>query len=320
MMTTDKQRMYQDILIVLIISLMTYLVAGYLDLAERYIDWTALGEIYQLDEVVFVLLSGCIGMIWFSFRRRAELKRSLQTNLAMQNKLQNTNQHISRLLDENRALVKHIALVRESERQHLATELHNVFGQHLAAMDANLSVAINISDSSELQNILKPVMDSTSHLRSITKNKLRHLKPPLLKSIGLSGAIEELLHDWQQSFPDITLSTLLAVEDSNINEETALTIYRAVQEGLDNVGRHTNATKVHLILNEVEPPTAADDSFLHLKLNDNGEGLPPEQIMRGLGLIGIRERVEAQNGTFSLAPASHQGAVLELTIPINAGH
>lgn len=320
MMTTDKQRMHQDILIVLIISLMTYLVAGSLDLAERYINWTALGEIYQLDEAVFVLLSGCIGMIWFSFRRRAELKRSLQTNLAMQNKLQNTNQHISRLLDENRALVKHIALVRESERQHLATELHNVFGQHLAAMDANLSVAINISDNSELQTVLQSVMDSTTHLRSITKNKLRHLKPPILKSIGLSGAIEELLHDWQQSFPDIKLSSLLAVEDTNINEETALTIYRAVQEGLVNVGRHANASEVHLILNEIEPAAAADDTSLHLKLSDNGKGLPPEQIMKGLGLIGIRERVEAQSGTFSLAPASPQGAVLELTIPINASH
>jgi len=320
MMSTNKQRMHQDIFIVVIISLVTYLVAGYFDLAERYIDWTALGEIYQLDEAIFVLLSGCIGMIWFSFRRRSELKQSLQTNLAMQHKLQDTNQHISRLLDENRALVKHIALVRESERQHLATELHNVFGQHLAAMDANLTVALNITDNNDIQNMLQSVMDSTTHLHSITKNKLRNLKPPILKSIGLSGALQELFHDWQQSFQDISLSSLLSIEDDHINEETALTIYRAVQEGLVNVSRHAQASEVHLVLNEIEPPTSTGNTSLHLRLSDNGKGLPPEQLMKGLGLIAIRERVEAQNGTFSLTPASPQGAKLELIIPINASH
>lgn len=317
MNANDKQRMHQDTLLVLIVTLLTYLVAGYFDLAERYIDWTALGEIYQLDEAVFVLLSGCIGMIWFSYRRRSELTKSLQTNLAMQNELQQTNQHISQLLDENKALIKHTALVRESERQHLATELHDVFGQHLAAMDANLTVALNVTDNDDLHTMLQSVMDSTTHLRSITKNKLRNLKPPILKSIGLSGALQELFQDWQQSFPEISLSSLLSVEDDILDEETALTLYRAVQEGLVNVSRHAQATEVSIVLNEISPSLLAGNTSLHLRLSDNGKGLPPKEPIKGLGLIGIRERVEAQSGTFSLVTASPQGTQLELTIPLN---
>jgi glucose-6-phosphate-specific signal transduction histidine kinase len=311
-MPFNKQQIHHDLLVIAVLALLVYWVAGYFDLAERYIDWTALGELYQLDEIVFVLLAICLGLIWFSLRRIRELKHILLHNLTMQHNLRKTNQHISQLLENNRALVKHIALVRESERQHLATELHDVFGQHLAAMDANLTVATNLNEDSKLSEILVAVMDSTTHLRTLTRDKLRNLKPPILKSIGLSGAVQELLHDWRLSFPDISVTAELDIHDEQLDEDVALTLYRAIQEGLVNISRHAHADTVFLKLEEQHHQ---QQHSLHLLLEDNGKGVLSDSKDKGMGLIGVRERTEALDGHFSLSPASPTGTRLQITIP-----
>lgn len=311
-----QQRFYSDLIVVLIVMLTTYLVAGYFDLAERYIDWTALGELYQLDEIVFVLLAGCLGLFWFSIRRLRELSLTLKRNLSMQQQLKDSNTDIRRLLRENQALINHMTQLREAERHHLASELHDVFGQHLAAMDANLTVAMHLApqNSDNLRLVLQSVIGSTTHLRGLTRNKLRQLKPPALDSIGLSGAVRELISDWQQTFPDIVVSLNIELRDHQISNEISLTVYRALQEGLVNISRHAEASKVLIHLWQSQQ----DSAFaLKLTLEDNGKGLTPEKQTpeQGLGLVGIRERSRALGGHFAIGNISPTGVRLTLSIP-----
>lgn len=307
-----KQSIKRDVVWITLSSFITYLVASYFDLAERYIDWTALGELYQLDEIIFVLLVFCAGLIWFSTRRISELSLSLKHNLAMQAELSHNNKKIRQLLNDKQSLVQRIALVRESERDHLASELHDVFGQHLAAMDANLTVALNQTDNTSLKPILESVMDSTTVLRSITRNKLRHLKPPSLDSIGLKGAIRELVSEWKQSFSGTT-NISLDINDNEIPKPVALTMYRGLQEGLTNITRHADAEQVSIHFHQFRE---LGNACIQLKLEDDGQGINTNiESQQGLGLISIRERCEALDGEFYIAARQPQGTCLTITIP-----
>jgi len=314
--TDKKNKGKLDLTIILAASLVTYLVAGYFDLAERWIDWAKLGEFYQLDEIIFVLLVLSSGLMWFSRRRYNELQETLQRNLEIKRKLELQNADNATLLSQNRALIKHITQVREAERNHLASELHDVFGQYLAAIDVNASVAIKFkTDDPKLQSILKTIQDSAAYLRNVTRSQLRSLKPPGLETVGLSAAVEDLVLQWQLSFPDYEVRLCIEVDDSIVGYDTALTVYRCLQEALTNVTRHANADKIFIDL--VTHSKSNQHSELNLTIRDNGKGFDPNEAMgKGLGLIGIRERVHELTGEFYLHQADPKGAVLGLSIPL----
>lgn len=309
-----QQKTYADLSIVLVLTTLTYLIAGYFDLAERYINWTALGEWYQLDEIVFVLLVGCLGLVWFSLRRLNEQTKTLTHNLTMHEQLKKNHLHIKQLLKQNQALVNHMMLVRESERHHLATELHDVFGQYLAAMDANLNVAKQLTPTSneKLQLIIQSVIDSTTHLRGVTRNKLRSLKPPTLDSLGFSGAAMELISDWQQTFPDIAVSKHIDINDETTEENTALALYRALQEGLVNVSRHAEASQIEIQL--FQQSTTRQNRYT-LILDDNGKGMDVDiSAPAGLGLLGIRERCQDLGGQLIIGTSPLGGTRLTVNL------
>lgn len=305
-----------DLAVIVGASLLSYFVAGYFDLAERWINWAALGEFYQLDEIIFVLLVLSTGLMWFGRRRYIELQDTLKRNLEIKTKLEVQNADNAKLLLQNRALIKHITQVREAERNHLASELHDVFGQYLAAIDVNASVAIKYkTEDPKLQSILKTIQDSASYLRNVTRSQLRSLKPPGLETVGLSAAIEDLISQWQLSFPHYDINIAIDVDDQLVDYDTALTIYRSMQEALTNITRHADATTIHIDL--ITQHKSAQRNDISLTIRDNGIGFDPNEGMgKGLGLIGIRERVHALNGQFNLHPAEPKGTVLALNIPL----
>jgi len=311
-----KNRGKIDLAIIVVASLLTYLVAGYFDLAERWINWAALGEFYQLDEIIFVLLVFSSGLMWFGRRRYIELQETLKRNLEIKTKLELQNADNAKLLLQNRALIKHITQVREAERNHLASELHDVFGQYLAAIDVNASVAIKYkTDDPKLQSILKTIQDSASYLRNVTRSQLRSLKPPGLETVGLSAAIEDLISQWQMSFPQYEININIEVDDRLVDYDTALTVYRCLQEALTNITRHAEAHKICIDL--VTQNKSVQGNDISLTIRDDGKGFDPNEAMgKGLGLIGIRERVHALNGLFKLHQAEPTGSVLTLNIPI----
>jgi glucose-6-phosphate-specific signal transduction histidine kinase len=239
----------------------------------------------------------------------------------MQQALREINNDISRLLQENQALINHMTEVRESERHYLATELHDVFGQHLAAMDANLTVAKHLAsgNNENFQQVLDSVISSTTHLRELTRNKLRQLKPPSLNSIGLSGAVRELVSDWQQTYDDIEIEMDIELDDQQPCEAVSLAIYRALQEGLVNIARHAEASMAEIRLWSSQENASA---MVNLTLKDNGRGLPEQQQSpgSGLGLVGIRERSHALGGRFEIGNRKPRGAQLTITLPFNSSN
>ncbi len=314
----NKSNINFDLTIVVTLAIVTYLLAGYFNLAERWLDWAYYGEHYQLDEIIFVLLVLSAGMVWFGQRRYKELQTVLQQNIEITLALEKNNLEIASLLTQNRALIKHNTQVREAERSHLASELHDVFGQYLAAIDVNASAALKQTKVDEKSYpLIKTIQDSANYLREVTRSQLRSIKPPSLESVGLSAAINELISQWLISFPNYQLSLSIDVNDEWVEYDTALTIYRCLQEGLSNIVQHASASRISIDL--VTRLSPEFENEICLMLQDDGIGLNADaSLSKGLGLIGIRERVTALSGHFHLDPAKPQGTVVVLIIPLGA--
>jgi signal transduction histidine kinase len=231
----------------------------------------------------------------------------------MQKKLATSNDDISQLLGENMAMVRRLVVIREKERQHLATELHDVFGQYLAAIDANLIAAQNtVTHDSKTYQILQSVLSSCQFLTNVTRNKLRDLKPLSLKNLGLSGAIEELVEQWKLTFKEYKLTYHLDINDELISEDVALTIYRAIQEGLVNVVRHAKAKNINI--NVVSSIHNCKVAKILLTLDDDGNGFESGASM-GIGLVAMRERSYSLNGEFSINSIQPHGTQIRINLP-----
>lgn len=312
-----KKRAWVDLMLIASASVLTWLLAGSLDLAERWINWAALGEHFQLDEIIFVLLVSCIGLMWFGKRRFVELENVLRQNLKIQSSLEDKHHEISVLLQQNRALIKHITFLREAERNQLASELHDVFGQHLAAIDVNVSVGMRkTSKDHPLYKTLETIQASTGFLRNVTRSKLRSIKPPGLEEVGLTASIKDLIAQWLASFPEFKLEQDIELDDDQIDYDISLTLYRCLQEGLVNISRHAEASVITLKMSMQSDQTGKK---VMLQLADNGGGFQTDELIgKGMGLIGMRERVNSLNGDFELESEPEKGTDITITIPLFA--
>jgi signal transduction histidine kinase len=309
-----------EAILIAVITVSSYFIAAYFELAENWQEWAHPEEHYQLDELIFVFMTLSLCLIWFSHRRYKELKASLEHNIAISTSLEHKNTEVVTLLKQNRELIKHITQVRESERNELARELHDVFGQYLAAIDVNAAVACKYAENDEkLQPVLQTIHSSATHLIEVTRSQLQSIKQPNIQSMGLSASIESLLSQWLVSFPNYQLSSSIDVEDSWVSNEIGLSIYRCVQEGLSNIVKHAGANTILISvstqINKVSPITKAKEIVLIIQ--DNGVGLSSNKRSdSGLGIIGMRERINALSGEFSAAAAKTSGTEIRIKVPL----
>jgi signal transduction histidine kinase/CHASE1-domain containing sensor protein len=211
-----------------------------------------------------------------------------------------------RLQDLSRKLLE----VQEAERRRIAHELHDEAGQLLAAVHLALEATI-IGLPPQLREGFHQVRHHLDAIETRLRCLAHELRPNILDDLGLLPALQALAQRVAQRTKlclrvDIRLTGRLAPA-----VETAL--YRIMQEGLTNITKHAAATHVDLQLWQ-------DDKHLYGLLRDDGVGFAVEQVMgetgsRGLGLLGIQERLEALGGTLQITSALGQGTTLEITLP-----
>jgi len=249
-------------------------------------------------------------------------QQQLQDNLAVQDSL--NRELVARLQDQmialdqlNRALQEanqRLVVEREAERKALARELHDQVIQDLLSFNYQLeeieSALPEGAPQDELQSIRQGIRDVVAMLRQICSD----LRPPTLDSHGLLSALRSLVSQWSEQ-TGIPVELKLDQTLERWPETIELSVFRIVQEGLNNVRKHAQATRVELELRRT--PAAG----LMLRLADNGRGMsaPPDLIrlseQKHFGLINISERVSLLRGTMSIGPLSPLGG-LELRIEI----
>lgn len=220
------------------------------------------------------------------------------------------------LLHENRRLMKELFHIQEKERRLIARELHDELGQWLTVIRVENEVILNNTSSGSIAAIsARAVNECTQKMNEIIHEILHQLRPVLLDTVGLTDALSELKRQWCVHHPQIILELKLNGELDKLSESINIAVYRIVQEGLTNIYNHAEATWAQISLSRKNGTEPADDCLL-LTIEDNGKGYNTHQQFRGLGLLGMRERVIAMRGTLSVRSAYNEGTEINIKLPI----
>ncbi|CAM8641046.1 COG4585 Signal transduction histidine kinase [Oxalobacteraceae bacterium] len=233
--------------------------------------------------------------------------------------------HLAAALTEQiakqRELLHRLQDVQEEERRKLAHELHDEFGQLLTAIQVDASYLLKRSaGQSALEACAQAMYENSSSILSQLRGLLAQLRPYGLQGdeehdIALEQALRDLVKQ-RQSRGAVELECRLNVNLDNIAipQRLAVAIYRIAQEALTNVMRHAEASHVDIAV-------AVDTSARTLRLTvaDDGKGMASTdpQPTGGLGLIGIRERVLANQGQLHWHTVNPHGVLLEATFPLD---
>lgn len=221
------------------------------------------------------------------------------------------------LLEGNRFLIHKSLAVQEEERRHLARELHDELGQCMTAIqaDAELIKEVAGQHDSRVAASADAIVRVSSRMYDVVHSMMRRLRPTVLDDLGLVAALEEAVKDWQARHPEVACTFVSGGTLDDLGEPVNISLYRIVQEGLTNAARHAAATRIGIHL-DCRRPAGGGARRVTLTLRDDGRGMDVARPGRGLGLIGMRERVEALGGTLTLHSAPGEGTEIRVEIPL----
>jgi signal transduction histidine kinase len=220
-----------------------------------------------------------------------------------------TEKELNDLTVRLQSMAAHIQYSVEKEKTYIANELHDQVGQYLTGMKFDLdAVIINMQESEKVKQIRNTVV-RINELIGIVQNLTATIKPVVLSGMGLKADVDWFVREFEQRtqmdvFMDIDYTL-------DISEEAALSIFRILQESLTNIGRHSKASRVEIIVKKV------NESF-HFVISDNGIGITEEQInsQKSFGIIIMKERVNAMGGTFIISSKNKTGTRIDISIPL----
>jgi signal transduction histidine kinase len=224
-------------------------------------------------------------------------------------------EEIAQSREELRALAARLESIREEERTRIARELHDELGQALTGLKLDLAWMerrLNRHSQSELTDRCASLLARLDEVMISVRRIVTELRPSVLDQLGLADAIE-----WQaQEFAartGLALDLDVDCDCASPPDGVASAVFRMLQEALNNVAKHANATRIRVALC-VEPDSIA------LDVSDDGRGITQDE-MRGassLGLLGLRERAIAWGGTVAISGDVKSGTTVALRLPLPA--
>ncbi|WP_181700598.1 histidine kinase [Chthonobacter albigriseus] len=230
-------------------------------------------------------------------------------------------ERLEQITAERAALTRRLIAVQEEERRTLARELHDEFGQSLTAIQS-LAAAVELgAEPHQTASIedARLIGRVAARLSEIVRGSLERLRPSELDTYGLAASLRGLLlgrdgvltrRDGKRVEVDLSIDE--TVEEAS--PEIALSFFRVVQECLTNTARHGQSKHIRIqLLRE----TAQQQAGYALLIEDDGGG-SDDRAGSGLGLSGMRERIMALGGRFSVERSAH-GMRLSASVPSGAG-
>ena len=215
---------------------------------------------------------------------------------------------LAMLSDERRDVAQTLIATREATLREISRELHDEFGQVLTAMGSMLGrVSKRVADDSPLRSDLREIGEVAQGALDSVRGLSQSLHPSILEELGLESTIEWYLSTFErQSGVDVAYER--DGDPVQVSDQTAIHVYRVLQEALANVARHSGATRASVRLR-------ASGGAIHLEVEDRGHGFSPNGSRRGLGLVAMRERAALLGGTLEVANIPDGGTRVHLTVP-----
>jgi two-component system, NarL family, sensor histidine kinase UhpB len=284
----------RDLAVVVLVTVIAAFVAVRFEVSEALFSWTRSREKFQVDELPGVLLVFAACLVWFSARRFAVARQQIV-------RAHELDRQLAGALSENRRLAQQYVQVQESERRALARDLHDELGQYLNAIKLD---AVELrerlrGDTASMQTVAGMITNIDLVQRTVI-GLIRQLRPAGLDEFGLAGALEQCVNEWRRRLPNAVVDLAIDAGLDDLDEEHRLTVYRLVQEALTNVARHSHASRVQISVGTEGQAASAGRSVV-ARIADNGRGSGATPATSGLGLVGMRERVESLGGTLELS-------------------
>ncbi len=237
--------------------------------------------------------AACGLLIFAAYHWRVE---SLKSRTAAQ-------QEISRRLIES----------QELERQRIAGELHDGLGQSLLVIKSRALLALRDPDlPAGAREELDALTSMAGHAIGEARQIAHNLRPFQLDELGLTRALRGMINNVSRA-SGISIKHEVADVDGAFAHEQEINIYRIVQELLNNVMKHAQASEVGVSVER-------DQSCVRVTVRDNGRGFGPEKPSgEGFGMRAISERVRILGGSWTMQSAPGEGTVAVVTLPVAAG-
>lgn len=242
-----------------------------------------------------IILLSIVGILFYR-KKQVEQQAKLDAEIATQKEIR----------------TKAILEAEEKERRRIAQDLHDGVGQLLSAAKLNLSNLenkITIENEEQqiaMQNALSLVDDSVKEVRAVSHNMM----PNTLIKLGLGSAVREFITKLGNA-PTLKVDLEIVGLDTRIDNQVETVLYRVIQEIVNNIIKHANASHIsmQLIRHETE---------LNVMIEDNGIGFDTNKLesFDGIGLKGIQTRIEFLNGTVHFDSTPGRGTTVIIDVPL----
>jgi len=215
-----------------------------------------------------------------------------------------------------RELSSQLLNAQEKERRLVAREIHDSIGSSLAAAKFKVESAIKEVGENQphtratLGSILPMLQETIQETRRIQTN----LRPPMLDDLGILATISWFCRQYESTYSAIRIRKEIDIKEEEVDDSLKTVIFRVLQEALNNSAKHSKASEVLLQISKIE-------RAIQLVIGDNGQGFDPREThsrsgtTRGLGLVGMQERVELSGGSFAIESSLGKGTVIRASWP-----
>ena len=273
---------------------------------RRWTQDIEFGRVGMLTMTAFTI--ALLFVVWALARREISSREAKRRMLVEEQR--RLEHEVATRTEELSELSTYLQTVREEEKSRLARDIHDELGGILVGAKMDVAWAAQrcktaLPEAAEKLNRAIAVLDEGVEMK---RRIIEELRPTLLDNLGISSAL-----DWQvrQACERAGLHCELNLADLELPSDAAIAIYRIVQEALTNITKYASARNVDVEL-------LGDAEGVSLIVHDDGAGLPAgvESNRLSHGIIGMRQRIRALNGTFKISSRPGSGTTIEVFIPL----
>jgi PAS domain S-box-containing protein len=221
--------------------------------------------------------------------------------------------------EEIRHLSRQMISVTEEERKRLARDMHDELGQALTVLHFSVGYLLSSlpGELHDQRTRCDELMGLTQQLGDKIRNIASELRPDMLDHLGLVPTLEWYVEDFVERRQGLQIDFRAVGVKKRPDSEIEIVLYRFLQEALNNIAKHAKARHVNVLLTCSHPK-------LILTIKDDGVGFEPTQGMppfgakkRGIGLLGMRERVASVGGDIDIRSSRGKGTVIRAELPFS---
>jgi two-component system sensor histidine kinase UhpB len=215
---------------------------------------------------------------------------------------------------DNERLARQALTAKEQERRYFAQELHDSLGQSVSAIKAMaVSIAMRVRDTdpvtAESATKIEKISDTAY---SSVHDLMAWLRPAILDELGLTHALRHMVDEWNAHHEDTFCRLRMEGRLDDLREEQKINVYRIVQEALTNAAKYAEASTIDITLGGQE--------VISLIIIDDGQGFDQDKVVLGMGLSGMRDRVNMLQGSVTISSRPGKGTSIHVEFPRVTGY